>query len=133
MRLLLDTHALLWWLSDGDELGQQARAIIADPGNDVLVSVASLWEIVVKVRIGKLQADIAEIEAAIVRDAFVRLDIRPFHLAQLGVLPKYPDHRDPFDHLLLAQALGENAAFVSEDRQVARYPIRIITCSDPAT
>ncbi|MCJ2092461.1 type II toxin-antitoxin system VapC family toxin [Methylobacterium sp. J-072] len=132
MRLLLDTHALLWWLSDSDDLGQQARALIADPGNDVLVSVASLWEIVVKVRIGKLQADIEDIDAALARDQFVRLDIRPAHLAVLGGLPKHPDHRDPFDHLLIAQAISEDATFVSEDRHAPRYPVRVATCSDPA-
>lgn len=132
MKLLLDTHALLWWLGDDDALGRQARALIADPGNDVLVSVASLWEIVVKVRIGKLQADIAEIDAALTQDQFVRLDIRHAHLTVLGGLPKHPDHRDPFDHLLLAQAISEDAGFVSEDRHAPRYPVRVVTCSDPA-
>lgn len=132
MRLLLDTHALLWWLADSDPLGHRARALIADPGNDVLVSVASLWEIVVKVRIGKLQADIAEIDAALARDRFMRLDIRPAHLAVLGGLPMHPDHRDPFDHLLVAQAISEDATFVSEDRHAPRYPVRLVTCSDPA-
>jgi PIN domain nuclease of toxin-antitoxin system len=132
VKLLLDTHALLWWLGDDDALGRQARALIADPGNDVLVSVASLWEIVVKVRIGKLQADIAEIDAALTQDQFVRLDIRHAHLTVLGGLPKHPDHRDPFDHLLLAQAISEDAGFVSEDRHAPRYPVRVVTCSDPA-
>ncbi|AYO81688.1 type II toxin-antitoxin system VapC family toxin [Methylobacterium brachiatum] len=132
MKLLLHTHALLWWLGDDDALGRQARALIADPGNEVLVSVASLWEIVVKVRIGKLQADIAEIDAVLTQDQFVRLDIRPAHLTVLGGLPKPPDHRDPFDHLLLAQAISEDAGFVSEDRHAPRYPVRVITCSDPA-
>ncbi len=132
MKLLLDTHALPWWLGDDDALGRQARALIADPGNEVLVSVASLWEIVVKVRIGKLQADIAEIDAALTQDQFVRLDIRPAHLTVLGGLPKHPDHRDPFDHLLLAQAISEDAGFVSEDRHAPRYPVRVVTCSDPA-
>jgi PIN domain nuclease of toxin-antitoxin system len=132
VKLLLDTHALLWWLGDDDALGRQARALIADPGNDVLVSVASLWEIVVKVRIGKLQADIAEIDAALTQDQFVRLDIRHAHLTVLGGLPKHPDHRDPFDHLLLAPAISEDAGFVSEDRHAPRYPVRVVTCSDPA-
>lgn len=131
MKLLLDTHALLWWLGDDDNLGSQARALIADPDNAVLVSTASLWEIVVKVRIGKLQAAITEIEAAIARDDFVRLDIRPAHLAVLTRLPRHPDHRDPFDHLLVAQAISEDALFVSEDRHASRYPVRTTTCSDP--
>ena len=61
MKFLLDTHALLWWLADDDQLGTAAREVVADPANDILISMVSLWEIVVKVRIGKLQADIEEI------------------------------------------------------------------------
>jgi PIN domain nuclease of toxin-antitoxin system len=132
LKLLLDTHALLWWLGDEARLGQHARSRISDPGNTVLISVASLWEIVVKVRVGKLQADIAEIEEAIARDDFLRLDIRPSHLAVLSGLPKHPDHRDPFDHLLIAQAISEDATFVSEDPHAARYAVHVLSCSDPA-
>lgn len=130
MRLLLDTHALLWWLGDDDALGRQARALIADPGNAVLVSAASLWEIVAKVRVGKLDADIAEIADAIERDGFTWLNIRPTHLAVLAGLPMHPEHRDPFDYMLIAQAIAEDATFVSEDRNVPRYPARSVPCSD---
>jgi PIN domain nuclease of toxin-antitoxin system len=89
MRLLLDTHALLWWLGDEARLGPAARALIADPANDVLVSVVSLWEIVVKQRVGKLKADITAIEGAIQRDGFTRLPITPAHLAALSALPQH--------------------------------------------
>jgi hypothetical protein len=65
MKFLLDTHALLWWLADDSQLGRQARELVADPGNDVLVSMVSLWEIAVKTRIGNLQADIKEITDAV--------------------------------------------------------------------
>lgn len=65
MRLLLDTHALLWWMADDPKLGHRARGLIADPDNDISVSAASLWEIVVKIRIGKLDAEIAEIPSTI--------------------------------------------------------------------
>ncbi|MBU8543388.1 MULTISPECIES: type II toxin-antitoxin system VapC family toxin [Roseomonadaceae] len=130
MRLLLDTHALLWWLGDDGRLGGQARELIANPGNDVLVSVASLWELVVKIRIGKLEADIGEIEDAIARQGFTRLEISPAHLDALLGLRAHPDHRDPFGHLLIAQAMVEDATFVSEDRNSSRYPVRRITCSD---
>lgn len=121
MRLLLDTHALLWWLSDDAALGAKARALIADPANDVLISVASLWEIVVKVRIGKLVANIAAVGAAAQAEGFVTLDIRPPHLATLTALPSH--HRDPFDHLLLAQAQAEGLAFVSADRNAPLYQV----------
>ena len=129
MRLLLDTHALLWWLADDAQLGPAARRLIEEPGNDVLVSTASLWEIVVKQRVGKLEADIGEITAALPREGFALLDIRPAHLLTLAGLPIH--HRDPFDHLLIAQAMAENATFVSDDRNAARYPVQHVTCSDP--
>jgi PIN domain nuclease of toxin-antitoxin system len=130
VKLLLDTHALLWWLSDDTRLGQQARNLIADPGNDVLVSTASLWEIAVKARVGKLEADVKEIADAAERDGFTSLGIAPAHLVTLGGLPIHQDHRDPFDHLLIAQAITEGATFVSEDRNIPRYAVRFITCSD---
>lgn len=131
MRLLLDTHALLWWLADDDRSGPQARELIADPGNDILVSVASLWEIVVKLRIGKLEADLKELLAAIKRDGFALLGISPAHLLTLEGLPMH--HCDPFDHLLIAQALTEGATFVSEDRNTPSYAVRAVTCSGRAT
>lgn len=129
MRLLLDTHALLWWLADDGQLGARAREPIADPGNDVLVSIASLWEILVKRRVGKLEADIGEIADAIGRDGFTLLGIGIAHLRTLAGLPMH--HRDPFDHLLIAQAIAEDAAFVSADRHAALYPVQVIPCADP--
>ena len=111
MKLLLDTRALLWWLADDARLGANARTLIADPGNKVLVSIASPWEIVVKVRAGKLKADIGTTLALIERNRFALLPVSPEHLLALAVLPFH--HRDPFDHLLMAQAVAEGAAFLS--------------------
>jgi len=128
VRLLLDTHALLWWLADDDQLGPQARELIEDPGNDVLVSVVSLWEIVVKLRVGKLEADIGEIADTIPREGFAILDIGTAHLLALARLPMH--HRDPFDHLLMAQAIEEDATFITGDRNARRYPVRVVTCLD---
>jgi len=128
MKLLLDTHALLWWLADDDRLGARARDLIADPGNDVLVSTASLWEIVAKVRVGKLVASTKDVLDAIRREGFTLLDIRPPHLLTLTGLPMH--HRDPFDHLLIAQAITEGATFISEDRHTPKYPVSLIRCSD---
>ena len=121
MRLLLDTHALLWWLSDDAALGPQARALIAEPANEVFVSVASLWEIVVKLRVEKLAANIAAVCAAVEAEGFGVLDIRAAHLVGLAGLPAH--HRDKFDHLLLAQAQAEGLTFVSADRHVPLYPV----------
>ncbi|MGH7153610.1 MAG: type II toxin-antitoxin system VapC family toxin [Acetobacteraceae bacterium] len=129
MKFLLDTHALLWWLEDHQHLGARARNLIADPANDILVSVVSLWEIVVKARIGKLDADCKEVFRATERDGFVLLAIDLPHLLILGGLAMH--HRDPFDHLLIAQAIAEGAAFISEDRNVSRYPVEVIPCADP--
>jgi PIN domain nuclease of toxin-antitoxin system len=128
VKFLLDTHALLWWLADDDQLGSRARAVVADPGNDILISMVSLWEIVVKVRIGKLQADIEEIIDAVQREGFAVLDVGMAHLVALAGLQMH--HRDPFDHLLIAQAITEDATFMSEDRNAAAYPVRRVTCSD---
>ncbi len=127
MRLLLDTHALLWWLADDPRLGPSSRALIADPANEVLISVASLWEIVVKLRVGRLEADLAAIERAIARDGFTRLPLLPAHLAALVGLPTH--HRDPFDHLLIAQAISEAALLVSADGNMPLYPVQLQTAS----
>jgi PIN domain nuclease of toxin-antitoxin system len=127
VKILLDTHALLWWLTDDAQLGPQAREFVEDPGNDVLVSMVSLWEMAVKTRIGKLEADIRQIADAVQQDGFTLLDIRVTHLLTLAGLPLR--HRDPFDHLLIAQAITEDATFISEDRNTARYPVRTLTCS----
>ena len=127
MKLLLDTHALLWSLSDDARLGQAARGLIVDPANDVLVSMASLWEIVIKARIGKLEADFGDIDRALEAQGFARLAIEPRHLDALGRLPAH--HRDPFDHLLIAQAEVEQAVLMTEDRNVARYAVKTVGCS----
>lgn len=128
MKLLLDTHTLLWWLADDERLGSRARELIEDPGNDVLLSVVSLWEIVVKVRVGKLHADVEKVAAAARRDGFALLDIGVAHLRKAADLPMH--HRDPFDHLPIAQAVVEGATFISEDRHTHKYPVRFVACSD---
>ncbi len=130
MKLLLDTHALLWWLSDDPKLGEHARNLIADPANDILVSAVSLWEILVKARAGKLVADIQEILNEVEAQGFELLEIGPAYLLALATLPMH--HKDPFDHLLIAQAIAEAATFLSEDGYTPRYPVRYVACSDPA-
>ncbi len=126
MRLLLDTHVFLWWLRDDAILGSAAKELIAEPDNRVMVSVVSLWEALVKVRVGKLSVNLAALEGCLVRDNFSRLAIGPAHLAALAGLPKH--HRDPFDHLLVAQAISENAVFVSDDEILGRYPVPVQRC-----
>jgi PIN domain nuclease of toxin-antitoxin system len=124
VKLLLDTHALLWWLDDDRRLGAQARALIEAPDNTILVSVVTLWEMVVKIRIGKLQVDITAVEQQLSINGFHRLAITPAHLQALVALPLH--HRDPFDHLLIAQAISEEAIFVSDDGNAAFYPVKLL-------
>ena len=128
MRILLDTHALLWWLNGDGRIERKAQDLITDSANDILVSAASLWEIVVKIRVGKLEADIGGIVSAIGSQGFEILEIRPEHLEELVRLPIH--HRDPFDHLLIAQAIAEGLTFLSEDRHTASYPVTHATCTD---
>lgn len=109
MKVLLDMHALLWWLSDSDRLGESAR------------------EIAIKIRIGKLDADMNDILTAIPGEGFSLLQLQSEHLQILMSLPLH--HRDPFDHLLMAQAQAEHATFLSEDGQMDNYFIKRISCS----
>jgi PIN domain nuclease of toxin-antitoxin system len=129
MRLLLDTHALLWFLSADTRLGNAATALVTDPENDVFVSIASLWEITIKRRIGKLDADVVAVSDAIASAGLTLLDLKPSHLATLQSLPIFADHRDPFDHLLVAQSLSERLTFVSNDQHAPRYGIDLVRCS----
>ncbi len=130
MRLLLGTPALLWWLSDDPRLGERARDRIADPRNTVLVSAVSLWEVTHAIRLGTLTGDIREILQAVEDGGFTWLDLRPEHLRVLRKLPRGADHRDPFGPLLVAQAMAEQAALVSDDPDVPRVMMRFIRCSD---
>ena len=123
MKVLLDTNVLLWWLADSPRLGTEARSLIADPDREILVSVVSLWEVVIKTRIGKLQVDFGEMDEAIDNEGFRRLAIVSGHLKALLALPAH--HRDPFDHLLMAQAIGEDAIFLTGDQQARAYPVRV--------
>ena len=121
MRILLDTHALLWWLADDQRLGERARSHIADEANHIVASAASLWEIAIKQRLGKIDADIAEIEREIVLQGFTRLGIEADHLLELSTLPDL--HRDPFDRMLVAQARAEDVPLMTADGQIAGYSV----------
>ncbi len=122
MRLLLDTHVLLWWLVDDRKLTKNGRAIIANPDNDVLVSSASLWEIAIKAAQGRLEVELDDLEAAIARNGFRSLAIGFRHALTAGRLPAI--HRDPFDRMLVAQASVEELRLVSHDRVFERYGLR---------
>jgi PIN domain nuclease of toxin-antitoxin system len=119
VRLLLDTHVLLWWLADDRKLAKPARDIIANPDNDVLVSAASVWEVSIKEALGRLEIELDDLEDAIVRNGFRPLPIGWRHAITAGRLPAV--HRDPFDRMLVAQASIEELRVVSHDRVFERY------------
>lgn len=120
MRLLLDTHALLWWRDDSPHLSARAKAEIADPINVVLVSTATLWEIAIKRGIGKLNFP-DDLEDVIREESFALLMITYQHLRRLEALPEL--HRDPFDRMLVAQALTEATPLVTNDLALLAYGV----------
>jgi PIN domain nuclease of toxin-antitoxin system len=119
VRLLLDTHILLWWLSDDRKLRPQAREIIANPNNEVLVSAASIWEVAIKATLRKIEVDLDDLEDAIVNSGFHPLPINFRHAVRIGRLPSL--HRDPFDRMLIAQATVEELRIVSHDGVFEQY------------
>ncbi len=126
MKLLLDTHSLLWWFNDNPKLGKQARDLIADKRNVVLVSVASFWEISIKNRIGKLE-DSGSIVMREAQDShFGILEIEAEHLEALGAFVPKPGHNDPFDHLILIHALAQDAVLVTSDRYLRNYGVKCL-------
>ena len=127
MRLLLDTNVLIWWMGQDQARDSAAGRLIADPDNEVLLSVVCLWEMTVKSRVGKLKAAIDRMIHLAEQEGFTRLGIEDAHLRALATLPFH--HRDPFDHLLIAQAMAEDAAFVTRDKMAARYPVEVIGAS----
>lgn len=124
MRLLLDTHVLLWWLSDEEKLTSEARDAIADPENTIYLSAVVVWEIRIKEAIGKLSLPDAFIET-LARQAFVEL---PITVEQADEISRLPDiHRDPFDRLLIAQAVVEDLTIITRDSVIPDYPVRVVS------
>ncbi|HST77708.1 MAG TPA: type II toxin-antitoxin system VapC family toxin [Verrucomicrobiae bacterium] len=122
MRLLLDTHTLLWWANNDAQLSSVARAHIQHARNHVLVSSASVWEIAVKYRNGRLpsaQKFVSEVPEYLRLQNFEALPITLEHALRAGLLPG--PHRDPFDRMLIAQALQENLALISNDQALDGY------------
>lgn len=124
MRILLDTHAFLWWLAGSDRLSGVAHHAIADPGNDILISAASAWEITTKHRLGKLPgADVVVTDVAdcIASQGFQELPVTVRNGERAGRLPG--PHRDPFDRMLIAQALTFDFPLVSIEAIFDRYGV----------
>ncbi len=121
MRLLLDTHVALWALTNDPRLSRRARALIEDPANDVLVSAASVWEIAIKHALGRGDMPISGDQALdwFRQAGYALLPIAPDHAAAVEHLPDH--HRDPFDRLLVAQAIAEPLRLLTRDPLVLRY------------
>jgi len=125
MRLLLDTHALLWWLDGDRRLSRRARKAIASESNSILVSAVSAWEITTKARLGKLPGatDVAaDVAVCVSSQGFVPLDITLLHAQRAGNLSQ--PHRDPFDRMLVAQSQIEDVALVTDDEAFEDFDVR---------
>ena len=126
MRILLDTHALLWFYLGDSKLSHPARTAIEEPTNTKLVSPASYWELAIKLSLGKyvLTESYDEfIQHAILDNGFLILPVEPQHTSQVAALPFVSGHKDPFDRLLVAQAIVEKIPIVSDDEALDQYPV----------
>lgn len=127
MRLLLDTHAFLWFIQGSQNLSETARNLIEDQENEKLLSIASLWEISIKVSIGKLDVGMALAELLsreVYGNGFEVLAIQANHLDELTKLVFH--HKDPFDRLIIAQALAKRMPVVTRDEAFGRYPVSLL-------
>ena len=124
MDLLLDTHVLLWALSDPSQLAPRVGAAIGDPRNDVYVSAVNTWELVIKASLGRVDLPFAELGDVLEETGFTELPVTIPHTLRVRDLPNH--HRDPFDRLLVAQALAEKMTLVSADAVVQSYPVTVM-------
>jgi PIN domain nuclease of toxin-antitoxin system len=127
VKLLLDTHAFLWWVEGAPAIGRRARREVADPDNEVFFSMASCWELAIKLSLGKLRlAQSLErfIPEQLTRNGFVLLGVEFRHVARVADLPFH--HRDPFDRVLVAQALMDELVIVSADRIFRKYAVTVV-------
>lgn len=122
MKCLLDTQLLLWASGDTAKLGKTARKLLSDPRNELLFSAASLWEIAIKTTLGRddFQVEPRLLRRGLIDNGYTELPVTSQHAASIDALP--PLHKDPFDRLLLAQALTEGIALLTTDEKLARYP-----------
>jgi PIN domain nuclease of toxin-antitoxin system len=123
MEILLDTHMLLWWLTDDNRLSNKARALMADSANTLTVSAATAWEIAVKQALGKLTM-VGNLEEAVSEQGFAMLPVTFSHAAETLTLPAI--HRDPFDRMLVAQARVESLPLLTVDPHILQYPANVI-------
>jgi PIN domain nuclease of toxin-antitoxin system len=119
MRLLLDTHILLWWVTADRRLSKPLTNVLASPDNDIAVSAATIWEIAIKRSLGRIDVDLDEMLSSMNADGFVELPVRFAHTLRLESLPRH--HDDPFDRILIAQAIAEGRRLVTKDDAILGY------------
>ncbi len=124
MNILLDTHAFLWFVDGSDKLSQLANLLLNDQDNELFLSIVSVWEIQIKITIGKLKLDEPLSEIITKQKDINDLQILPVELEHIWQLDKLPlNHKDPFDRMLIAQAISENFPIVSIDHIFVQYPV----------
>lgn len=127
LRLLLDTHTFLWWINDDPELSETARQVISNADNECFLSVASCWEMAIKSSLGKLSLSKPVdrfVFDQITENGFLMLNIELRHAAKVESLPFH--HRDPFDRLLIGQAISDKLTIVTADSMFSRYGVELI-------
>ena len=125
MKLLLDTHTLIWWLANNPTLSQPAKEAISKPDNLVFVSAASAWEIAIKKSLGKLDAP-DDLEFQIEQHNFQSLPITIVHGIAVGKIAAH--HNDPFDRIIIAQAIHESLTIITRDKKFNLYDVSILKC-----
>ncbi len=127
MKLLLDTNALLWAMLTPEDLSATATKLLSDPANELFVSVASLWEITIKVGIGKLSIPNSDIEEVISNLAAFGIHVLPIRAADLKALQALPlHHKDPFDRIIVAQAQVEDIPVITTDEKIRQYGLPVL-------
>lgn len=121
MRLLLDTHLIIWWEANHPRLPKAVTQLVNYEAEEVFISRASLWEIAIKISTNRLKMDIAKFADNVEKHGFTWLDIKNEHLLAVATLPVFDDHRDPFDRLLVAQSKIEPLVLLTVDSKLARY------------
>jgi len=125
MKLLLDTHTFLWWISEPEKLSRRALELCQDTENILVLSAASIWEMQIKVQLGKLQIKmpLAELIHEQQENGIEVLPVEASHIFAVETLPNH--HKDPFDRLLVAQAIVEGAILISADPLITQYPVKV--------
>jgi PIN domain nuclease of toxin-antitoxin system len=127
MKLLFDTHTFLWWDSEPEKLPARILELCTNPENRLLLSAASVWEMQIKIQLGKLKINmpLADLIHQQQENGIESLSVQFSHVLAVGNLP--PHHKDPFDRMLVAQALVEDAVLISADPLISQYPVRVGT------